>query len=171
MNSYFCKPKNQNKNTKILVLFMTCLAFFLFFLSIRFPQIKAVLQLLTAALILLVIQISSRFLLTEYRYGFEDGSLLFSSRQGRREHNLGSVSVTTETKLFSKDAWEKEKEKFTVSSRFSYCQNLTPAQPYYLLTPEENGTYVLLVFEPDERLVSLIVAQTALYSSAKETLE
>ena len=162
MKTYLCKPKNQNKNTKILVLFMTCLAFFLFFLSIRFPQIKAVLQLLTAALILLVIQLSSRFLLTEYRYGFENGSLILSSRQGRREHHLGSVAITAETKLFSKDAWEKEKEKFSVRSRFSYCQNLTPEQPYYLLTPEENGTYILLVFEPDETLVNLIAAQTAL---------
>lgn len=159
MKTYLCKPKKQNKSTKILVLFMTCLAFFLFFLSIRFPQIKAILQFLTAALILLVIQLSSRFLLTEYRYGFEDGTLLLSSRQGRREHHLGSVAITAKTKLFPKDAWEKEKGKFSVTSRFSYCQNLTPEQPYYLLTPEEKDGYVLLVFEPDETLLNLLHLQ------------
>lgn len=159
MKSYLCKPKKQNKNTKILVFLTAAIAFFLFFLSIRFTEIKAILQFLTAAMLLLVIQISTRFLLTEYRYGFENGSLLLSSRQGPREKNLGGIAVTGETKLLGRKTWEQEKKNYTVSSRFSYCQNLSPEQPYYLLSPEEKGGYVLLVFEPDETLVTLLNTQ------------
>ena len=158
MKTYLCKPEKQDKATKFLVFALMGIAFFLFFLSVRFTEIKALLQLFTAALLLLVIQITNRFLLTQYRYGFEDGYLLLSSRQGRKEKSLGGIPITAETKLLDRKTWEREQKSIPVSSRFSYCQNLSPKDPYYLLSPEEKG-YVLLIFEPDETLLSLLNQQ------------
>ena len=131
------------------------LAFFLFFLSIRFPVIKALLQFLSAALLFPVIQISNRFLFTEYRYGLEDGHLLLSSRQGKREKNLGGVPITADMRILDKTEWERDQTKYPLSSRFSYCQNLFPQDPHYLVAEEEKG-YFLLIFEPDEVLLTLL---------------
>ncbi len=155
MKNYFCKPKRSSKKTEAMVYFLAALAMILFLLSIRFPQIKALLQLFSAAILLIVIQISNRFLLTQYRYGLEDGYLLLSTRQGPREKNLGGIPITSQTVILDRKTWEKEKHNYLTSSRFSYCQNLFPEKPYYLLSPEEKG-YVLLIFEPDETLLALL---------------
>lgn len=155
MKTYLCKPKKEDKRTKILVGGLGAFAFAVFFLSIRFLQIKPILQLIAALLLLLMIQIANRFLLTEYRYGFENGHLVLSTRQGKREKSLGGIPLTAETKIFDQKTWEQEKEKYSVTARFSYCQNMSPAKPYYLLAPEGKG-FMLLIFEPDETLVGLL---------------
>lgn len=158
MNTYLCKPRRNDKKTKILVLFMTVLAFFLFFLSIRFPNLKALLQFFTAALLLVVVQLTTRFLLTDYRYGFENGYLLLSTRQGRREKHLGGIPITAETKIFDRATWSTERCNYVLSASFSYCQNLSPENPFYLISPDEKG-YVLLTFEPDETLLRILEEQ------------
>lgn len=158
MKPYQCNPKKQDKKTKILVFFLTLFAFFIFFLSTRFPAVKAWLQLISAALLLIMIQISTRFLFTQYRYGLEDGHLLLSSRQGPREKHLGGIPLSGEVRILDRKAWEEEKKKTPIASRFSYCQNLYPEKPYYLIAPGEQGA-VLLVFEPDETLLSMLKKQ------------
>ena len=155
MKNYLCRPRREDKKTKILVLALAVLAFILFFLSIRFPVIKALLQLFSAVLLLIVVQLTTRFLLTDYRYELEDGCLLLSSRQGRREKNLGGIPITAETKLFEQAAWKANRSNYKIAATFSYCQNLTPPNPVYLLSPEERG-FVLLTFEPDETLLRLL---------------
>ncbi len=158
MKNYLCQPKKNDKKAVALVSFLAATALILFIFSTRFPALKAALQLFTAAALFFVIQISDRFLLKQYRYGFEDGCLILSTRQGPKEKNLGGIPITPETKILDRATWEKEKHNFLTSSRFSYCQNLFPAKPYYLLAPEEKG-YLLLIFEPDQRLLDLLNQQ------------
>ena len=159
MKNYLCRPEAKTEKTKVIVFSLGAAAILLFIFSIRFPEVKALLQLFTAALLLLVIQISNRFLLSKYRYGLEEGFLLLSYRQGPKEKNLGGIPITPETKILDRETWEKEKHRYLASSRFSYCQNLFPEKPYYLLAPEEKGGYLLLIFEPDETLLSLLREQ------------
>ena len=159
MKKYLCKPEAKNEKTKAIVFSLGAVAILLFIFSIRFPEVKALLQLFTASLLLLIIQISNRFLLSKYRYGLEDGYLLLSYRQGPKEKNLGGIPITSETKILDKETWEKEKHQYLASSRFSYCQNLFPEKPYYLLAPEEKGGFLLLIFEPDGTLLSLLREQ------------
>ena len=108
-------------------------------------------------MLLLFVQITTKYLLTDYRYGFEEGCLVLSSRQGKQEKSLGSIPITSESLLLTRKEWEekkKDKHKRPAKS-FSYCQNLFPENPYYLLTPEGDG-FVLLVFEPDKPLLALL---------------
>ncbi|MBE6713480.1 MAG: hypothetical protein E7580_08245 [Ruminococcaceae bacterium] len=156
MRNYLCRPKRKDRQTKILVILLGILALFLFLLSTRFNAAKGVLQLCSALLFLVVVQFTTRFLLTDYRYGLEDGTLFLSSRQGRREKHLGGLPITSETAILSREEWKARKKEFPLSARFSYCQNLAPEQPYYLLAPEEEKGFVLLTFEPDETLLSLL---------------
>lgn len=156
MKNYLCRPEMKNAKTRALVFTLAAVALILFIFSIRFPEVKAYLQFFTAAILLLVIQISNRFLLSKYCYALEDGYLLLSYRQGPKEKSLGGIPITGEIQIFDGATWEKEKHKFLTSSRFSYCQNLFPEKPYYLLAPEEKGGFLLLVFEPDETLLSLL---------------
>lgn len=156
MKNYVCEPKPNGTKAKVLVFSLGAAAMIFFIFSIRFPEKKAFLQLFSAALLLLVIQISNRFLLSKYRYALEDGYLLLSYRQGPRDKNLGGIPVTAETLILDQDTWKREKHSYPTSSRFSYCQNLYPEKPYYLLAPEEKGGFLLLIFEPDETLLSLL---------------
>jgi len=158
MKNYFCKPLQKGKKAKIRVFLLGAAAITLFLLSTALPSYKAILQLAAALLLLLLIQISNRFLLTQYRYGLEDGYLLLSTRQGKKERHLGGIPITAETVLLDREEYEIKKQSYPFSSRFSYCQNLSPEKPYYLLTPEEKG-YLLLIFEPDETLCALIREQ------------
>ncbi len=158
MKNYLCRPERKNTKAKVLVFSLFALAILFFIFSIRFPEAKAFLQLFTAALLLLVVQISNRFLLSQYRYALEDGYLILSYRQGPKEKNLGGIPITAETKLLDRATWEREKHNYLASSRFSYCQNLFPDKPYYLLAPEEKG-YLLLIFEPNDTLVALLEEQ------------
>lgn len=158
MKNYFCKPLRRGKKAKIRVFLLGAAAIALFLLSTALPAYKAILQLVSALLLLLLIQISNRFLLTQYRYGLEDGYLLLSTRQGKKERHLGGIPITAKTLLLDREAYENQKQNYPVSSRFSYCQNLFPENPYYLLAPEEKG-YLLLIFEPDETLCTLIQEQ------------
>lgn len=167
MKNYLCKPEMKSAKTKALVVLLGAAALLFFVFSIRFPEVKALLQLFTAALLLLVIQISNRFLLSKYRYAQEDGYLLLSYRQGPKEKTLGGIPITGETKILNAATWEREKHNYPVSSRFSYCQNLFPEKPYYLLAPEEKGGFFLLVFEPDETLLSLLNEQIELKRCAE----
>lgn len=159
MKNYLCRPEIKSTKTKALVFALAAVAILFFIFSIRFPAVKALLQLFTASLLLLVIQISNRFLLSKYRYALEDGYLLLSYRQGPKEKNLGGIPVTAETKILDHKTWEQEKNSHHTVPRFSYCQNLFPENPYYLLAPEEKGGFLLLIFEPDETLISLLEEQ------------
>lgn len=155
MKNYLCKPKRNDRSTKTICFSLLILSVLSFYLSARFPLFKAIGQLLSVLLLLLFVQITTKYLLTDYRYGFEDGSLLLSSRQGKKEKNLGSLPLQNTCMLFDQKAWLEEKAKHKITHRFSYCQNLFPKKPYYLLSPEGEG-FVLLVFEPDETLLTIL---------------
>lgn len=159
MKNYVCEPKLKYLRTIDLIFSLAAFALFLFVFSIHFPNRRAFFQLISTAILLIVIQLTNRFFLSKYRYALEDGYLLLSYRQGPREKNLGGIPITAEIMIFNRDTWKQEKHNYRASSRFSYCQNLFPENPYYLLAPEEKGGFLLLIFEPDETLLSLLQEQ------------
>ncbi len=155
MKNYLCRPQKKDRAAKGVCLALIVGSAIVFYLSTLFIVIKPVFQFLSVMMLLAFIQITTKFLLTEYRYGLEEENLHLSSRQGRREKNLGFLTITKDTLLFDEKTWKKKKKEFKITHRFSYCQNLFSQNKHYLLSPEENG-FVLLVFEPDEILVSLL---------------
>ena len=155
MKNYLCRPQKKDRTTKLLSLALLVGSAIVFYLSTYFSGIKAILQLISVIMLLIFVQITTKFLLTEYRYGLEEENLYLSSRTGKREKNLGYLSITKDTILLDEKAWQEKQKEYKITHRFSYCQNLFAKNKYYLLSPEENG-FVLLVFEPDEILVSLL---------------
>ena len=156
MKNYVCKPKRQDLVTKILCILLIVGSAVSFYLPTLFPAIKAIGQLVSVVLLLVFVQITTKFLLTEYRYALEEGNLYLSTRQGKREKNLGFLPLGEQTFLYNKETFQNAKPKHKISHKFSYCQNLFPKNPHYLMSPEEDGSFVLLVFEPDETLLSLL---------------
>ena len=152
---YLCYPKKNNKAGKVLCLFLILFSAASFFLSVRFPFWKAALQLLSVILLLLFIQITGKYLLTRYRYGYENATLFLSARQGKKEKSYGSLPVTSTLRLLTKEDWKRGKKAFPLSQRVSLCQNLFPENPCYLLAPD-GEKFVLLIFEPDETLLTLL---------------
>lgn len=155
MKNYVCRPKKDNKKCKILSVALLFLSAVSFFLSAYMSSFRAVGQMISVVFLLLFVQLSSKFLLTDYVYTLEEEKLFVSSKQGKRKKDLGYIPLSQSVKLFTKKEWEKKKENITVSQRFSYCQNLFPADESYLLFSQEEKN-VLLVFEPDETLLSLL---------------
>ena len=158
MRSYRCEVRRQGVLSLIFCIALLFFALAAFFFS-RYlgGNLRAVGQGLAVVLLVLFIQISSRFFLTAYAYLWEDGHLSLSSRTGRRIKSLGSLPVTGDCLLLKKAQWQKRKKEFSLSHRFSYCQNLFPQDSAILLFPDrEKGGYVLLEFEPDETLFSLL---------------
>ena len=154
--TYCCHPKKDNRKCILLCLALLVSSVVIFFLATRTAaQFRAIGQMLSVILLLLFVQLSNKFLLTEYLYTLEDNMIFFTTRQGKRCKNLGSVSLTENTRFFTKEEWEKEKENITVKQIFSFCQNLSPKNPSYLLI-FENGAYTFLAFEPDETLSALL---------------
>ncbi len=156
MKNYLCRPNRCDRVTKILCIALVFSSAISFYLSTLFPAFKAIGQLISVILLLFFVQITTKFLLTEYRYGLEEGSLYLSCRQGKREKNLGFLPITKSTLLLDKDTWQKSGKQYKIRHSFSYCQNLFPKKAYYLLSPEEDGSYALLVFEPDDTLLLLL---------------
>ena len=152
---YLCLPEKKDGVTKVLCLFLLLFSVASFFLSEKFFSWKAALQLLSVILLLLFIQITTKFLLTQYRYGYENATLFLSARQGKREKNYGSLPVTSACRLLSGAEWKRERKAFHLSQRVSLCQNLFSANACYLLAPD-GEKYVLLIFEPDENLLRLL---------------
>lgn len=155
MKSYFTKPARDDKPARLLCLAGIFGSVLTFYLSSLLPLFKAAGQLVSVLLLLGVVWISTRFLLTDYRYRYEDGVLHLSSRQGKREKHLGSLPLPEGLRIFTKAQWQENKKEYKIKNRFSYCQNLFPKHPYYLLCPEEES-YLLLILEPDETLLGLL---------------
>ena len=88
---YTCIPARRGKKETVLCFALLILAALSFFFAARFPAGRAVGQLISVVLLLLFILISSKFLLTEYRYHLEDGTLSISLRQGSRVKQQGSI--------------------------------------------------------------------------------
>ncbi len=155
MKNYCCQPKKESRNCVILCIALLFLSAAAFFLSTYMAAFRALGQMATVIFLLLFVQLSSKFLLTEYFYTLEENALYLSTRQGKKKKNPGHVPLSADVKLFTKKEWEEKKETFSVRQRFSYCQNLFSENECYLLFPQEE-TFVLLVFEPDETLRSLL---------------
>lgn len=153
--NYICRPVRKDKKAKALCLALLIASVLCFYFSTLFPGYKGILQIISFLLLFPFLQITSKYLLTSYQYGLEDGVLLLSSTQGKRTKNLGSLPLNGKCLLLTEKQFENRKDSFSITHRFSYCQNLFSEEKTYLLAPEESG-YLLLVFEPDETLISLL---------------
>lgn len=103
MSSYRCQPRRQGVLSLIFCISLLFFSLACFYLSRYLAgHLRAVGQGLGVVLLILFIQISSRFFLTAYTYTLEDGLLSLSSRAGRRIKNLGSLPVTKDCLLFKK---------------------------------------------------------------------
>ncbi len=156
--SYCCKPQKKTGPAMVLCVVSLALAVILFYLSNLFEAIRAAGQLISVLLLLLFVQITTKFLLCEYCYHYEEESLKITTMQGKRIKTLGTIPISPEAHLFYKEEWKEKKNDFSIQNRFSYCQNLFPEKEFVLLVPGEKG-YLLLCFEPDETLVSVLKEQ------------
>ena len=150
---YSCKPEKKDGETKWICLILLVLAVAVFYLSDLFGSLRAAGQLSAVVLLLLFVQITTKFLLTQYEYVLEDDTLYLSSRQGKRLKNLGGIPITKRCILLERTKETKAATPRT-AKRFSYCQNLFPAKSYELVSRDGEG--LSLIFEPDEALVTLL---------------
>ncbi|MBR7165036.1 MAG: hypothetical protein IKD18_02045 [Clostridia bacterium] len=158
--SYSCIPKKEDRKAKVLCFVLFILAVSSFVAASYLPAAKGVGQLFAALLLLLFIQITTKFLLTEYCYHWENDTLYISAKQGGRIKNQGGVPVHSRCILLTAGEWKKTKKQYRIESRFSYLQNLSSPRTHYLLCPGERG-YVCLIFEPDETLFTLLKEKIA----------
>jgi len=154
---YRQEPDKRSPMDGAVAVISLALALIFSLLASGFPSFKALGNLLTAALLIFFIQITTRFLLTEITYLYHRDNLFVLSRQGKKEKRLGSLEINEACFLFEKDLWMKEKPRFSLSHKISYCHHFFSPQPCYLLCPEPSGNrFVLLVFEPDETLKTIL---------------
>ena len=125
-------------------------------------------QFLAFAFLLGFIFITSKFLLTEYSYALEDGTLSFSSVTGKKIKNLGSLPLNESVLFFNQKEWKETAKQYPLKQTLSFCQNLSPENPHYLLAKTEAGN-ILIRFEPDETLKTLI--REALAATAETKLK
>ena len=152
---YSCKPKKKEREAKWICIILLILAFTVFFLSDLFDYFRAAGQLSAVVLLFLFVQITTKFLLTEYEYVLEEDTLYLSSRQGKRIKNLGGIPISERCILQQRKKGEGKKNKLPVKKRFSYCQNLFPCNSYELLCYDGEGM-ISLIFEPDEILAAML---------------
>ena len=152
MTSYLCHPKRHNTPEKVICVSLLVTAILSFYFSNLFSSLRALGQGLSAVLLFFFIFFTIKYLLTDYRYAWENGNLILSSRLGRKEKSLGSIPITKDCRLVKKEQWNKGEAK--PKSRFSYCQNLFPPNAFYLVVSDKES--YLLCFEPDETLLALL---------------
>ena len=163
MTSYLCHPKRHNTPEKVICISLLVTAMLSFYFASLFSPLRALGQGLSAVLLFFFIFLTVKYLLTDYRYAWENGNLILSSRLGRKEKNLGSIPITNHCHLVKKEQWDKTEAK--PKSRFSYCQNLFPPNAFYLVVSDKES--YLLCFEPDETLLALL--QSAIEASDSQS--
>ena len=151
MKSYVCIPKKKDRPARMICL--GCLTFSVvsFYLATLSNAFTAFGQLLSVLSLLAVVWISSKFILTVYRYALEGDLLHLSLTQGKRIKNLGTLPLNEPFFLLTKEEWDKRKKEFPLKERYSFCQNLVPEAPFYFLRPDE-GKFILVVLEGDKTL-------------------
>lgn len=155
MKNYCCQPKKNSRKCIVLCIALLVLSAVAFFLSSYMASFRALGQALSVICLLFFIQLTAKFLLTDYFYTLEEDTLCFSTRQGKRTKSLGSVSLADGLRLYTQKEWDEKKKNFSVGRRFSYCQNLFSEKIRYLLL-QDGESVVLLAFEPDDTLLSLL---------------
>lgn len=153
--NYVLKPKRNSKSCVSLCIGLLILSAVSFYLSEQTALFRAIGQLISVILLLLFIQITTKFLLTEYEYAIEGETVHFSCRQGRKIKQLGSIILSDRCRLMSKKEFAEQKKKLSISYRLSFCQNLFAPEATVLLCPDEKGC-VAVCFEPDEVFLNLL---------------
>jgi hypothetical protein len=152
---YVCIPAQKGKRPLILCIALLVFSVFSFYWGTLFPQGRAVGQLLAVLFLLLFIQLTNKYLLTEYRYEWREGTLTLSKRQGKRIRFLGSIELKEGYLFLSKKEWKETKDRYPLKNRFSYCRNMATGDASVLLCPD-GEKYLLLLFEPDATLCQIL---------------
>ncbi len=152
--NYVLKPQRKAKQAILLCFCLLVLSVTSFYLAELFLPARAFGQLIAAIFLLLFIQITNKYLLTEYEYALEDQLLHLSLRQGKKIKHLGSIPLSDRCVLMTKQEFAAQKKKGTVTGRLSYCQNLF-AEYHVLLCPQEKGA-ACVCLELDETFVRLL---------------
>lgn len=155
MKQYVCRPKKDRAKCIGICIALIVLSAVAFFLSTLLGSFRALGQGVSVVCLLFFVQLSAKYLLTDYLYILEEDTLFIVTRQGKREKSQGGIRLVSGTRLFTADGWEREKSAFPLKQRFSYCQNLSSQALYYLAIPEEDR-FVLVALEPDETLLALL---------------
>ena len=155
MKNYVCIPKKKDRPARMICLGCLTFSVVAFYLATLSNALTAFGQLLSVLSLLTVVWISSKFILTAYRYALEGDLLSLSLTQGKRMKNLGTLPLNEPFFLLTKEEWSRRKKEFPLKERFSFCQNLFPEAPCYFLRPDE-GKFILVVLEGDKILFDLL---------------
>jgi len=152
---YTCHPVQKKKSLTALCFLCIVLSVVLFYLSGILPALRSTGQFLSALPLILAVQITTKFLLTQQHYHLENNTLFLTATTGKKTRSFGSIPLSKEVRLYTKDRWKDLSDEIFVFQSFSCQQNLFPENLYFLCFPEENRFFVL-IFEPDETLCSLL---------------
>ena len=159
MTSYQQKAIRRGKSALILSAALLAGSFAALIAARFLPQGRAVGQLLAVVGLTFFIQVSNRYLFTEYLYQWEDGTLSFYTLKGKKSHPQGGIPLSEGTLLLSRREWKEKKKDYPLSQRFTYCQNPFSKDLQILLVPTEKERYLAVFFEPDDTLKGLISAE------------
>lgn len=103
------------------------------------------------------VQIYIKYILSEYRYAFDENNLCIDKIVGKRIVPLGSLDLTCSlAEVMSLDVYRKRKDELPKPDlRFNYCKTMRLKNPYvYMFT--FNGKNALLTFEPSGEFVDIL---------------
>lgn len=125
-------------------------------------RFRAVVQLLAIALIVVGLQILTRYGLSQFRYVLEDGDdgdcdFMIFKKQGSREAKVCHVALSKVEEVFKLTDEPNFEEKFgKTANRFNYCQNMGKDIQWILLF-RDGESLIEVRFEPNDKMVSELV--------------
>ena len=144
------KPKET-----VFCLLLLAVSLLLYALASFFSSFSLVGKILAVVFLILFIQITNQFLLTDLSYFFQNGNLFLITKQGKKEKRVGSLELDSDCRFFEEKEWKQAKKEYRIQSRFSYCGRLFHENNCYLLCSSPEGQ-ILLRFQPDETMADLI---------------
>lgn len=150
---YKFTPEKKPRNAYALVLAAFIVFVLLAAFTVAFSQYKAFYELGAIVSIVIVIQITARYLSASYSYILDKSNFVVIKTQGRRSSQLCNISLSTGLKLIKKDEYKalSTEEKKNIKICYNYCQNLVPLDSSYYIF-EFNGKNAMLIFEADDEL-------------------
>ncbi len=155
MIPYTCKPMKKNRST-ILLSFALIVFGVLSLAMARHLNPHIFGQVIGVVLLMGAIQISTKYVLSDYSYFWDGETLTFRITQAKRAKTCACIPLNAACRLFSEDEWKREKNNYRIKTRLSYCQNLSPHPCSYLVFSDEKEDAFLIRFEPDDTLFSLL---------------
>ncbi|MBQ3483382.1 MAG: hypothetical protein IJA78_04315 [Clostridia bacterium] len=158
---YDHRPQRQNATAKLAVLALLAAAAIALFGSTLTPKYPAILQAIGIALLIPIIQLSTRYLFTSYLYRlrpYDDGSTdleIYSYRGGARMQLVCRVGLEEITALTPLTAANKKPPHGL--RRYNYCMDIGPRDAQVLSVTNGDGDCEILLV-PDKTLCDALAA-------------